>query len=456
MVRVSEDQFFHLRGRHVQHSHARDTGKEEYSGAMVALLPSEEDARRIHFSGGESQDQLHLTLFDLGEASKISARQQDVITNQIMDSVGSLGPVSAHVFGVSHWNGQGDRPCWVLTVGDDPKSGLSMSQLRSHIDLQNLPDQPSPWAPHICMAYTGDLSLAAELQKRLGPIEFDRVRVAFAGSYTDIPLSGTVTASGEFRRNLTDTELKSKTDFARMQKDWEDVVEETLKGFDRIRAKQKKELVDQVLSAAQRDDLDALSSLKVSEETISSTEKLLFKHLVQAAEQAGKEQQRSAEDQGVTVPEWSLDSLTAAAGRDLLRSVSSVTSRILSSSFVQSAVRRALSLVGRPQVTPEQVAEDIDTHLSELSDAGPKDVIGGAVTTAQGEGRRIVMSVAPPAAYYESSEILDKSACSPCREQDGTRYKTLADASEAYPSGGYKGCLGGPRCRGTIVPVWEE
>lgn len=268
--------------------------------------------------------------------------------------------------------------------------------------------------------------------------------------------SDAMTAAGPLRRRMTDTELKSKTDFVRMQEEWEDVVSNILDGLVPIREQQQEELVSQVLSAATQDDLDALSSIRVSGETIVATEALLFEHMVRAAEQAGREQQRAAEEQGIEVPEWSLGGLTAAVGRDLLRSIAAVTSRILSSSFVQSAVRRALSLVGRPQVSPEQVSQEVSVHLSELSEAGPRESIGGAVTAAQNEGRRIVMSVAPPASYYESSEILDRNVCAPCRNQDGTRYDTLSDASQAYPSGGYRDCLGGPRCRGTIVPVWEE
>lgn len=46
--------------------------------------------------------------------------------------------------------------------------------------------------------------------------------------------------------------------------------------------------------------------------------------------------------------------------------------------------------------------------------------------------------------------------CTPCREVDGTEYTDLAAARAAYPVGGYMGCLGGSRCRGTLVTVWGE
>lgn len=458
MGTVADDRFFHLRGRHVQHSHGRSTSESiESSGAMVALMPSEEDAQRLRLAGGERTEDLHLTLFFLGEGNDYSPERREQITNAVMDAAASFSPITARAFGVSHWNGDGEKPCWVLNIGDDKDSEApGLEGLRSAISVEDIPAQFTPWAPHLCMAYTGDVSLTAELQKRLGPVTFDRVRVTFGPEYTDVQLGDALAAAGVLRRNLTETELRSRTDFVRMQSDWEDAVAAVLEDIAPIRDTQREELTAQVLSAAQRDDLDALESVAVSEESVLALETVLFGRMMRAAQSSGEDQQRAAEEQGVEVPEWSLGNLTAAAGAGLLRSIASVTSRVLSVSFVQSAVRRALSLVGRPQVSPEQVSSEVNTHLAELSEAGPRDAVGGAITAAQNEGRRIVMSVAPPAQFYESSEILDRNVCGPCRTQDGTRYETLPDATEAYPSGGYRDCLGGTRCRGTIVPVWEE
>jgi hypothetical protein len=46
--------------------------------------------------------------------------------------------------------------------------------------------------------------------------------------------------------------------------------------------------------------------------------------------------------------------------------------------------------------------------------------------------------------------------CTPCRDIDGTEYATLTAARRAYPNGGYTRCLGGSRCRGTLVTVWPQ
>lgn len=451
MITVREDGFFHLRGRHVQHSHGRSTEADPPAGAMIALIPTEDDAQRLRLPGGERSEDLHLTLFSLGEGSEYGSGQRQAITDSVIDAVSGMSEVSARLFGVNHWNGDGDKPCWVMGA-----SGPDLEQIRSAISLENLPEQYVPWAPHVCMAYTDDLSLAGELQNRLGDVTFDRVRVAFAGEFTDIVLGQPLTAAGQFRRDLTDTELRSRLDFARMQEEWENTVESALQDILPVRDTQREELVSQVLSAAQQDDLRALESLSVSEESTLAIETVLFGHMNRAARDSGEAQREAAEEQGVKVPEDSLDALTAAVGADLLRSIASVAARVMSISFVQSAVRRALSLVGRPQVSPQEAADEVERDLSELSEAGPRDIIGGVITAAQGEGRRLVMEAAPPAQFYEASELMDTNTCSPCNQVDGTQFETLADASQAYPAGGFRDCLGRTRCRGTIVPVWEE
>lgn len=463
---------FHLQGRHVQHAHGKRSadleGGDHLDGGMVALMPTAADAKRLRLAGGESAGDLHVTLAFLGPDMSVFSQDDRVsLTNRIMDLMAGMGPatVTGRVFGVNHWNGNGDSPCWVLGVGDVPAEdrpgdGVTLGAVHELISraLEDspIPDQHTPWSPHICVAYTGDLSLAKELQKRLGLVEFDRVRVAFAGEYTDIPLSGSLTAGADLlRRELTAVELSARTDFARMQGDWTDTVDEVLKALAPVRAEQIQQITAQVRSAAVADDLGALDTVTVDDEAVYQ---VLFPLLVDAAQAAGEAQQKEAEDQGVKVPEWSLagspDAVTAAVGRDLLSSVARVTARLMSASLVQSAVRRAMSLFGRG-TTPELVTQDVEDHLTGLTDAGPREAVGGAVTQAQNEGRRTVLAVAPRARYF-ASEVLDRNSCKPCRDVDGTEYGTLALASVAYPSGGYRSCLGGSRCRGTLVAVWTE
>ena len=475
MATVANDPSFHLRGRHVQHSHGRNSTSagEHLSGAMIALMPSEEDAKRLKIGGGESADQLHMTLYYMGKGADWSEYERGTIVNAVIDRMTEAGPTwtAGRAFGVAHWNGDGDEPCWVMNVSDLPEDErddnytrletvhkLVTDALESRHGEQDIPTQHSPWIPHMCLAYTADLTIAAELEKRLGPITFDRIRIAFAGDYTDIQLSPenvTAAANPLLRRNLNQWESASHTDFVRMQEAWMSAVDSVWEAIEPIRVEQRASLAEQVFVAAEQDDLDALTSLSLSDTAIQA---ILFEHMTRAAEEAGQQQQEEAEAQGVDVPDWSLDNenLTAAFGLDLLQSISEVTARVINTSFIQSAIRRALSLIGRPQISPEQVREQVNQHLEELSDASPRESIGGAITSAQNEGRRTVLAVAPEASQYVASEILDRNVCGPCRQIDGTTFDSLPDATEQYPSGGFRNCLGGIRCRGTIVAVWDD
>ncbi|MDX3314639.1 hypothetical protein P1S61_37430 [Streptomyces sp. ME08-AFT2] len=437
------------------------------SGAMIALMPTVADAERLAIEGGEAADQLHLTLRYLGKGADFSedARQSviDAVTDVLPHYV--TGPVTAKAFGAAHWNGNSDEPSWVWSVGDDPATPGTLGMLHGviamaleeglaeDVDHPEIPAPHTPFAPHICAAYSNQLDLIIALEERLGPVTFDRIRVAFGGDHTDIPLDGSVTAAaGPLRRQPTALELASRVDFAEMDRAWHDAVDATVEAWADVQTAQREEITAAVQAAAEADDLDRLDAFTPD---TGDAERLLIARMIAYARQAGDQQQAEAEAQGVTVPEWSLDdeAITAAAIRDRLRQMGRAAARVLSVGLVQSARRQAMRVWGSGSA--QQVAAAVDEHLAGLSGAAVEEQVGAAMTAAQNEGRMAVLAVAPPAEYL-ASEALDKSSCKPCRQIDGTRYTTLPDAREAYPSGGYTGCLGGSRCRGTLVTVWPQ
>lgn len=431
------------------------------SGAMIALMPTMEDAQRLAIEGGEDVDQLHLTLRYLGKGADFDETARAAIVDSVRMLAEGMPPITSKVFGAAHWNGNGDEPSWVWSVGDDPEYGPSLdvahgmaeeALLMAPMDVE-LPAPHTPWVAHVCAAYSAELDLITALEERLGPITFDRVRVAFAGNYTDIPLAGHVTAAaGPLRRQPTEIELASRVDFAAMDKAWHDAVDATVEAWADIQAAQREEITAAVQAAAEADDLDRLDKFAVD---TGDAERLLIARMIAYARQAGEQQQAEAEAQGVTVPEWSLDdeAITAAAIRDRLRQIGRTAARVLGVGLVQSAVRQAMRVWGSGSAA--QVAAAVDEHLAGLSGAQVEEQVGGAMTAAQNEGRMAVLAVAPPATYV-STEVLDRNSCKPCRDIDGTRYTSLEDARKAYPTGGYTGCLGGPRCRGTLVTVWPQ
>jgi hypothetical protein len=325
--------------------------------------------------------------------------------------------------------------------------------LDESVDHPDLPEPHTPFAPHICAAYSDELDLIIALEERLGPVTFDRVRVAFAGDHTDIPLDESVTAAaGPLRRQPTELEIRSRVDFAEMDKAWHEAVDATVEAWADIQTVQREQITAAVQAAAEADDLDRLNTLTVDS---SDGARLLIARMIAYAREAGEQQQAEAEAQGVNVPEWSLDdeALTAAAIRDRLRQIGRTAARVLGVGLVQSAVRQAMRVWGSGSA--DQVAAQVDEHLASLSGAAVEEQVGAAMTAAQNEGRMAVLAVAPPAEYV-ASEALDRNSCKPCRDIDGTRYTTLPDARQAYPTGGYTGCLGGARCRGTLVTVWPQ
>lgn len=463
---MSSDQF-HQRGHHVQHAHGRRAAKlasdgSHTSGAMIALLPTAKDAKRLALKGGEKVEDLHLTLRYLGAGDAFGHEDRNNIISAVRSYMSEVpGPVTAKIFGVAHWNGGGDEPSWVWSVGDNPETDVPLDLLHTATDmaLESLHDHPdlpvphTPWAAHICAAYTDDLSLLRVLEDRLGPVTFDRVRVVFAGDATDIDLGSAVTASAVLRRKVRDFE--AGVDFEIFQSQWEKAVDTTAARLEEIMDKWRSSIRSQVTTALEDDQPDRLASISVN--TLDARV-LVEKQMIELATLAGGQAQKEAEDQGIEIPEWDLSALTAAlAGRSLLKSVARMTADALSGSVITSAKRAVTQLLGLSR-SPTQIADEVDDRLTELGDTGPKAILGTAMTTAQNTGRRAVFDVAPKATYY-ASEILDKNTCTECRRVDGEEYGSLEIAIKAYPVSGYKDCIGsryGNNCRGMIIARWPE
>ncbi|MYR59608.1 hypothetical protein GTY54_26355, partial [Streptomyces sp. SID625] len=93
---------------------------DHLSGAMVALMPRQEDAERLALEGGEAADELHCTMFFLGDdASKWTEEQRADFIQALTTAAGDLGgPLQGHATGAAHWNTDTDKPSWVWTVSD--------------------------------------------------------------------------------------------------------------------------------------------------------------------------------------------------------------------------------------------------------------------------------------------------------------------------------------------------
>jgi hypothetical protein len=455
---------FHRRGHHVQKAHGRRAAMasdgSHLSGGMIALMPTAEDAKRLALPGGEKAADLHCTLFFLGDDGSVwTDDQRNALEEHVRMAVADLPEVQANVFGVAHWNGKGEQPSWVWNVGDDPESGAHLGETRAlagvplmmGVDLPELPEQHSPWAAHICAAYTDDLTLVRALEKRLGPVTFDRIRLSFGDDDRDIPLgAGALTASALRRDPLPHEE---STDFAEHNRQWEGAVASTTNRMISVYSAWRTGLWEQIKAGA--DTPEELTGLTLDP---TQAEEVLAGAMLDLARRAGQSLQREAEKQGVEIPEWGLpdDTVTAAVGgRRLLGSVARMTADLLSASVLQAAKRTVTGLFTR-DAPPDQIATEVDKALADAQDSLLKGPVSTAMSTAQTAGRQAVLEVAPPGEYY-ASEMLDRNTCGPCRAVDGEQFGSLEIAIKAYPVMGYKDCVGpryGNSCRGLIVAHW--
>ncbi|WP_280246742.1 2'-5' RNA ligase family protein [Nocardia abscessus] len=169
-----------------------DDTETEHTGAMIALVPAAEDAARLAVEGGETVDELHLTLAYLGEAAEWTPEQIDAVHTAVAELAPS-GPVLGEVWGHATFNPNSpDKdPCAVYLIQADGLSDFRQAIVGAMLDTGGpMPEQHDTFVPHVTAGY----GLPAAELVETGPIRFDRIRIAFAGTYEDIPLEPVTTA----------------------------------------------------------------------------------------------------------------------------------------------------------------------------------------------------------------------------------------------------------------------
>lgn len=165
----------------------------EQTGAMIALLPTIADQERLAVPGGEDEEELHLTLFYLGEAAKLPPNTRNYLVNVMAEVARNTPIVDGDGFAISTFNPEKPDKETCVTLGvSGPELAAVYKRVKTYIGEgfaeQELPEQHAPWIPHVTLAYSNDSSLPGQLTNRTGPLRFDVLRVAFAGEVTDFPL----------------------------------------------------------------------------------------------------------------------------------------------------------------------------------------------------------------------------------------------------------------------------
>lgn len=246
-------------------------------------------------------------------------------------------------------------------------------------------------------------------------------------------------------RQPTEIELSAKTDFELLHKTWKDGLTKLLEGWEAVKGQQIVDLKEQIQNAVNNGSVQQVASVLAQD----TGQDLILKHMTEMLEHSVIAAKTEAEKQGVKLP--TLD--TSEAVRNLQNQAEGI-SQIMTRSISNTAATQALTRYGVANLSGEDVADAVGEHLASLSSSYAEDMLGGALTQAQNAGRDVVFQQAP--ADFYSSELLDQSTCVNCEAIDGHDYASLDDAEADYPLGGYAECLGGPRCRGTIVAVYAE
>lgn len=280
--------------------------------------------------------------------------------------------------------------------------------------------------------------------------------IVYVGARTSVtsppPLPAPAGASptARLRARTALPRLTAQDDPETTREDWQDRLDDLLQAWQEVTEDQRAELLEQIEQAV-RDGAPAdLAALTASS---SAGAALLEAALIEQAQAAGERMVDAAEEQGVSITAAVVAGVLAAD----LAAAAMVTAALLAAGLAAAAGREALR-VWAPGATPGQVSGRVGDHLEGLSGQALRAELGGAIWSAENQGRFATLAQAEQdgngATWYEASEIRDANTCAPCSEIDGNRFDTLSEAQAHYPNGGYFSCLGTIRCRGTIEPHW--
>lgn len=214
-------------------------------------------------------------------------------------------------------------------------------------------------------------------------------------------------------------------------------------------------MVDDLATQAGQDvntgNLAALGTLAVSTVVVAGLAGAIGAAMTGLAETGAKHVVAEAKKQGVKI------TAPADVGGQVDQ-VAQAIAGVLANGYSSAAARKALQ-VASGQATAEQVQQAVAQVLDGMgtADAGwVADNLGAALSAGQQAGRFAVFEAHPPKELVAREHHRDGNQCQPCTDVNGTRYATLAEAEADYPTAGagYRACLGGLRCRGTVVGQW--
>lgn len=229
---------------------------------------------------------------------------------------------------------------------------------------------------------------------------------------------------------------------------WQDATEALLVAWEKHRVEHIDELVASIIAAG--GDLETIAAITATTKGVDTLLGTMLNVAGAGADSMRDELQR----QGAT-----LAAATADAYETMVSTRAEVQAMAIAKAITQSAVDKAVALTSSAR-TPAEVGALVEEHLTGLSDRWMRDKLGEAVTGSLNEGRYQTAAQLPDdeVAWYPD-ETLDGNTCDECRDIEAAgAFATREEAYAAYGGGlgGYVNCLGGGRCRGSLVAILAD
>lgn len=267
------------------------------------------------------------------------------------------------------------------------------------------------------------------------------------------------------RRTPTARELRAGVRFAELDRIVTDAAALIARKADRVRTHVLDGLAEQLAGVAATDPWAAVEELRrltdpTSGATLPGLRQLIDEvaadvkgDLIRTAHAGAAEALDEARRQGIPdtlIGDVALgDTVEAAAGAQAATVAQAPATRLLD--VAAQAGARAATAAGATGYDVLGAALD---GAEAASRAGQEDAARQAANVTHGLGRAAAQAALPAPSEVYASELLDRNTCGPCAAVDGRTYTDLAAGLVDYPgAGGYIGCDGGSRCRGTLVLV---
>jgi len=256
---------------------------------------------------------------------------------------------------------------------------------------------------------------------------------------------------GVGHRHLNEPERRARVLFAQVADAWDTAVDATSAVYQDLRDRLIAAAADEIADSDLLDDLATLApDLRdrlldaIPDDLVERAADLLDDAARTGATQVADEFARQGADD-------------ADPGDPDYRGRATEEAGLVAGALAMVTADQALGIVARrrgPDVTPDELADAIRDELADLTTAHTDDLARGGVTRAQHTGRTATIRAheSDVVGIY-ASELLDSNTCTECSHVDGTEYPDLDAALADYPTGGYRACAGGDRCRGTLVAI---